>query len=165
MCKYHHWGREKEEKPLFQSLVLMTNNQSLLRFPSLWIIGFYPCSWSTKVKSTKVYWKLTFQKSYFLLSGNKKNYSNEKESLKFLDEFILSYIQKKNLGPENQKEFGAQITDKVLKLLDGNNILVIKVPPNMTVTLTAWPYCQQGCKIFYEVNVFWLVHEAKSASG
>ena len=73
----------------------------------------------------------------------KKNYSNEKESLKFLDfldEFILSYIQqeRKNLGPENQKAlitydvFCVQTTEKVLKLLDDNNILVIKVPPNIT---------------------------------
>ena len=51
----------------------------------------------------------------------KKNYSNEKKSLKFLDEFTLSYIQqeRKNLGPENQKAlitydvFCAQNTDKV----------------------------------------------------
>ena len=35
--------------------------------------------------------KVTFTEE-FLLSANKKNYSNEKESLKFLDEFILSYI-------------------------------------------------------------------------
>ena len=70
----------------------------------------------------------------------KKNYSNQKESLKFLDELILSYIQqeRKNLGPENQKAlitydvFYVQTTDKVLKLLDDNNILVIKVPPNIT---------------------------------
>ena len=51
----------------------------------------------------------------------KKNYSNEKKSLKFLDEFTLSYIQqeRKNLGPENQKAlitydvFCVQNTDKV----------------------------------------------------
>ena len=75
----------------------------------------------------------------------KKNYSNEKESLKFLDEFILSYIQqeRKNVGPENQKAliiyevFCAQTTDKVLKLLDDNNILVIKVPPTITVNKAA----------------------------
>ena len=75
----------------------------------------------------------------------KKNYSNEKEYLKFLDEFILSYIQqeRKNVGPENQKAliiyevFCAQTTDKVLKLFDDNNILVIKVPPTITVNKAA----------------------------
>ena len=91
-----------------------------------------------KGKTNESQLKVTFLEE-FSLSANKKNYSNEKESLKFLDEFILSYIQReqKNLGPKNQKAliiydvFCAQTTDKVLKLLD-NNILVIKVPPNMT---------------------------------
>ena len=116
----------KGEKPMFQSLVLMTNNQSLLQL-------------IFKSKTNESLLKGTFPEE-FLLSANEKNYSNEKESLKFLDEFILSYIQQeqKNLGPENQKAliiydvFCAQTTDKVLKRLDDNNILVIKVPPNMT---------------------------------
>ena len=115
----------KGEKPMFQSLVLMTNNQSLLQL-------------IFKSKTNESLLKVTFPEE-FSLSANEKNYSNEKESLKFLDEFILSYIQQKqkNLGLENQKAliiydvFCAQTTDKVLKLLD-NNILVIKVPPNMT---------------------------------
>ena len=117
----------KGEKLMFQSLVLMTNNQSLLQL-------------IFKSKTNESLLKVTFPEE-FLLSANEKNYSNEKESLKFLDEFILSYIQQeqKNLGPENQKAliiydvFCAQTNDKVLKLLDdNNNILVIKVPPNMT---------------------------------
>ena len=111
---------------MFQSLVLMTNNQSLLQL-------------IFKSKTNESLLKGTFPEE-FSLSANEKNYSNEKESLKFLDEFILSYIQQeqKNLGPENQKAliiydvFCAQTNDKVLKLLDDNNILVIKVPPNMT---------------------------------
>ena len=117
----------KGEKLMFQSLVLMTNNQSLLQL-------------IFKSKTNASLLKVTFPEE-FSLSANEKNYSNEKESLKFLDEFILSYIQQeqKNLGPENQKAliiydvFCAQTTDKVLKLLDdNNNILVINVPPNMT---------------------------------
>ena len=92
-----------------------------------------------KGKTNESLLKVTFPEE-FLLSANEKNYSNEKESLKFLDEFILSYIQQeqKNLGPENQKAlitcdvFCVQTTDKVLKHLDDNNILVIKVPPNIT---------------------------------
>ena len=111
---------------MFQSLVLMTNNQSLLQL-------------IFKSKTNESLLKVKFPEE-FSLSANEKNYSNEKESLKFLDEFILSYIQQKqkNLGPENQKAliiydvFCAQTNDKVLKLLDDNNILVIKVPPNMT---------------------------------
>ena len=111
---------------MFQSLVLMTNNQSLLQL-------------IFKSKTNESLLKVTFPEE-FSLSANEKNYSNEKESLKFLDEFILSYIQQKqkNLGPDNQKAliiydvFCTQTTDKVLKLLGDNNILVIKVPPNMT---------------------------------
>ena len=104
----------------------MTNNQSLLQL-------------IFKGKTNESLLKVTFPEE-FSLSANERNYSNEKESLKFLDEFIL-YIQQdqKNLGPENQKAliiydvFCAQTNDKVLKLLDdNNNILVIKVPPNMT---------------------------------
>ena len=98
-----------------------------------------------KGKTNESQLKVTFLEE-FSLCANKKNYSNEKESLKFLDEFILSYIQReqKNLGPKNQKTliiydvFCAQTTDKVLKLLDdSNNILVIKVPPTITVDKAA----------------------------
>ena len=66
---------------MFQSLVLMTNNQSL---PQLIF----------KSKTNERLLKVTFPEE-FLLSANEKNYSNEIESLKFLDEFILSYIQQK----------------------------------------------------------------------
>ena len=81
----------KGEKPMFQSLVLMTNNQSLLQL-------------IFKSKTNESLLKVNFPEE-FSLSANEKNYSNEKESLKVLDEFILSYIQqeRKNLGPENQK--------------------------------------------------------------
>ena len=100
---------------------------------------FLPLQLIYKGKTNNSILKVSFPEE-FSLSGNEKKYSNEKESLKLLHEFILSYIQQeqKNLGPENQKAliiydvFCAQTTDKVLKLLDDNNILVIKVPPNMT---------------------------------
>ena len=116
----------KGEKPMFQSLVLMTNNQSLLQL-------------IFKGKTNESLLKVTFPEE-FSLSANEKNYSNEKESLKFLGQFILSYIQQeqKILGSENQKAliiydvFCVQTTDEVLKLLDDSNTLVIKVPPNMT---------------------------------
>ena len=111
---------------MFQSLVLMTNNQSLLQL-------------IFKGKTNESLLKVTFPEE-FSLSANEKNYSNEKESLKFLGQFIWSYIQQeqKILGSENQKAliiydvFCVQTTDEVLKLLDDSNTLVIKVPPNMT---------------------------------
>ena len=100
---------------------------------------FLPLQLIYKGKTNNSILKVSFPEE-FSLSGNEKKFSNEKESLKLLDEFILSYIQQeqKNLGPENQKAliiydvFCVQTTDKVLKLLDDNIILVIKVPPNMT---------------------------------
>ena len=92
-----------------------------------------------KSKTNQSLPKVSFPEG-FLLSANEEKYCKEKEPLKFLDEIILPYIQKerKNLGRKNQKAliifdvFRGQTTDKVLKLLEGNNILVTKVPPNMT---------------------------------
>ena len=66
--------------------------------------------------------------------------SNEKESIKFLEEIILPYIrqEREKLGRENQKAllifdvFRGQTTDKVLKIMEDNHILATKVSPNMT---------------------------------
>ena len=76
----------------------------------------------------------------FSLSANESHYSNEKESLKFLEEIILPYVQaeREKLGIVDQKAllifdvFRGQTTDKVLKVLEDNDILATKVPPNMT---------------------------------
>ena len=76
----------------------------------------------------------------FSLSANESHYSNEKESIKFLEEIILLYIQqeREKLGRENQKAllifdiFRGQTTDKVLKIMEDNHILATKVSPNMT---------------------------------
>ena len=75
----------------------------------------------------------------FSLSVSESHCSNENEGLKFI-EIILPYIRekRKKLGCPNQKAllifdvFGGQTTDKVLKVLEDNNILATKVPPNMT---------------------------------
>ena len=128
---------------MFQSLVLMTNNQSLLQL-------------IFKGKTNESLLKVTFPEE-FSLSANEKNYSNEKESLKFLGQFILSYIQQeqKILGSENQKAliiydvFCVQTTDEVLTLLDDSNTLVIKVPPNMTLLFKLLgPFANKIAKIF-----------------
>ena len=76
----------------------------------------------------------------FSLSANESHYSNEKESIKFLEEIILPYIRQERgkLGHENQKAllifdvFHGQTTDEVLKIMEDNHILATKVPPNMT---------------------------------
>ena len=76
----------------------------------------------------------------FSLSANESHYSNEKESIKFLEEIILPYIRQEHekLRRENQKAllifdvFRGQTTDKVLKIMEDNHILAAKVPPNIT---------------------------------
>ena len=76
----------------------------------------------------------------FSLSANESHYSNEKESINFLEEIILPYIrqEREKFGRENQKAllifdvFCGQTTDKVLKITEDNHILATKVPPNMT---------------------------------
>ena len=87
-----------------------------------------------KGKTNKSLLKVIFPEE-FLLSANEKNYSNKKKSLKFLGEFLLSYIQQewKNLGPENQKAliisfmtyFVSKLLTKSLNFWTTNNILVI----------------------------------------
>ena len=100
---------------------------------------FLPIQLIYKGKTNQSLPKVSFPEG-FSLSANEEKYCKEKEPLKFLDEIILPYTQKerKNLGRKNQKAliifdvFRGQTTDKVLKLLEGNSILVTKVPPNMT---------------------------------
>lgn len=100
---------------------------------------FLPMQLIYKGKTNQSLPKVNFPQG-FSLSANESHYSNEKESLKFLDEIILPYIRKerKSLGCESQKAlliydvFRGQTTANVLKVLEENNILVTKVPPNMT---------------------------------
>ena len=76
----------------------------------------------------------------FSLSANESHYSNENEALKFVEEIILPYIrgEREKLGSVDQKAllifdvFRGQTTDKVLKVLEDNNILATKIPPKMT---------------------------------
>ena len=74
----------------------------------------------------------------FSLSPNESHYSNENEALKFVEEIILPNIrrERENLGSVDQKAllifdvFRGQTTDKALKVLEDNNILATKIPPN-----------------------------------
>ena len=78
MYRYHQWQWTKKEKPMFQYRVLLTHDKSLLLVPSFWITDLiYPCSWSTKVKATKFYQMLAFQKS-FLNFFSEKSPENQK---------------------------------------------------------------------------------------
>ena len=77
----------------------------------------------------------------FPLSANEKYFSNTKESLKFLDEFIIPYVtsecKRKELDVNHpalllMDVFRGQMTDPVLSKLRENSIFLFRVPPNMT---------------------------------
>ena len=97
---------------------------------------FLPMQLIYKGKTSQSLPKVKFPED-FSLSANETHYSNEKESLKLLEEIILRKEREK-LGIDNHKAllifdvFRGQTTDKVLKVLENNDILVTKVPANMT---------------------------------
>ena len=77
----------------------------------------------------------------FSLSVNQKHYSNEKEALKYLEEVIIPYVEMERerlgVGKEQAAEliqdvFKGQMTAPALKRLEDNNIVLTKVPANMT---------------------------------
>ena len=91
-------------------------------------------------KTSKSLLKVNFPKS-FLLSANPKHYSNEQESIKALEKFIISYVKKEReqLGMKKDQVallimdvFKGQMTSPVLKVLSNNNILLQSVPANFT---------------------------------
>ena len=100
---------------------------------------FLPMQLIYKGKTSQSLPKIQFPNG-FSLSANLKQYSNEMESLKFLQVFILPYVktERERLGLETQPALliydvlQGQTTDKFLDVLKDNNILSTKIPPNMT---------------------------------
>ena len=77
----------------------------------------------------------------FSLSANPKHYSNTAESIKLIKEIIIPYIEKERITlklPTTQPAFllmhvfREQMTEDVLTVLKDNNILLVRVPANMT---------------------------------
>ena len=77
----------------------------------------------------------------FHVTQNEKHWSNETETVNFIEQVIDPYVtdKRKELGlPANQKAlltlvvFEGQTTDHVAQILDSLNIKVVKVPANMT---------------------------------
>ena len=96
----------------------------------------------------------------FSLTVNKKHYSNEKESMKLIEEIILPYInrERQKMNRPNQvalvisrrRVFRGQITD-VLKLFKQNHIDTVFVPENMTgilqpLDLTVYGFAKKFCR-------------------
>ena len=79
--------------------------------------------------------------SDFVISVNKKHYSNEKEALNMLENIIISYVEQQhvslNLAFDHpvliiMDVFKDQMTCAVRELLNENHILLEKVPANLT---------------------------------
>lgn len=77
----------------------------------------------------------------FCLSYNEKHWSNEKESIRLIEEVLVPYIEKvkdAKFLPANQKTlliwdaFKAQSTEKVKDVLSQHSIECVMVPKNMT---------------------------------
>ena len=76
----------------------------------------------------------------FSLSANVNNFSNTMESIKLIHEFTLPYVERerRRLGSECQPAllitdvFRRQMTQPVWDLLKENDILLVRVPANMT---------------------------------
>ena len=77
----------------------------------------------------------------FSLSVNEKHFSNTKESIRFINEIIVPYVEitrsSNGLQPDHKAlvvmdVFTGQMTKDVLDLYKKNNIVITNVPPNMT---------------------------------
>ena len=77
----------------------------------------------------------------FLISANPKHYSNEEESLKMMKHIIIPYVQKQCNTLKLDAEylpmllmdvFKRQMTGSVKEILKRNNIILQKVPANLT---------------------------------
>ena len=77
----------------------------------------------------------------FSLSVNSKHYSNETESIKVIEEILVPYIEEErkilDLADDHpalliMDVFKGQMTEKVLGILQDNNIILRTVPANLT---------------------------------
>ena len=91
-------------------------------------------------KTTKSIPAVSFP-SDFVISVNKKHYSNEKEALNILENIIIPYVEQQhvslNLAFDHpaliiMDVFKGQMTCAVRELLNENHILLEKVPANLT---------------------------------
>ena len=79
--------------------------------------------------------------SDFVISANKKHYSNEREALNMLENIIIPYVEKRRVSVNLDFDhsaflimdvFKGQMTCAVTDLLNENHILLEKVPANLT---------------------------------
>lgn len=101
---------------------------------------FLPIQLIYKGKTTKSIPPVSFPPE-FLVSANEKHYSNEKEALRMLEHIIIPYVERQRslLDLEFNHPallimdvFKGQTTESVRDLLKENNIILEKVPANLT---------------------------------
>ena len=93
------------------------------------------------VRQPKVSLKAVSFLSDFVISVNKRHYSNEKEALNMLENIIIPYVEQQrvsiNLAFDHPAliiidVFKGQMTCAVRELLNENHILLEKIPANLT---------------------------------
>ena len=102
---------------------------------------FCPCRFICRGKTDRSQPRGVVFPKGFHVTQNEKHWSNETETVNFIEQVIDPYVidKRKELGlPADQKPlltwdvFRGQTTDHVAQILDSLNIKVVKVPANMT---------------------------------
>ena len=90
-------------------------------------------------KTARSFLRFRFPDS-FSLSANPKHFSNTEESLKLLDEIVIPYVEseRRRLDLEQKQHaliildiFRGQMIQQVINTLQGDSILIVRVPTNM----------------------------------
>lgn len=113
--------------------------------------------------------------SGFCVTQNPKQWSNEIETLKLIDEIISPYVTKKREDlklAKNQKAlliwdvFRGQMTDKVKERLTELNIEHVYVPANMTHFFsTSGPNSKWTCKAKNKERICYILFECCKATA
>ena len=83
----------------------------------------------------------------FCRSANPKHYNNAAETIRLIEEINIPYIEKERISLKLTKiqpalvimdVFWGQMTEDILTVIKGNNILIVRVPANMTPLIWQW---------------------------
>ena len=102
---------------------------------------FLPFQLIYKEKTTQSLPKIDFPNG-FSLSVNEKHFSNTQESIKFLKEIVIPFVDKKRSELKNPRQaalliwdvFSGQKITPTLDILKENNIITEYVPSNILIT-------------------------------
>ena len=83
----------------------------------------------------------------FCRSANPNHYNNAAETIRLIKEINIPYIEKERISLKLTKiqpalvimdVFWGQMTEDILTVIKGNNILIVRVPANMTPLIWQW---------------------------